>query len=71
MTLRAMFYRFYIYPSIRVDEKDLWQMQKTNVSRNMFTVVRSFARYSTSAIDTILLKHGKVPIVTVWIWTNV
>ncbi|MBK9773177.1 MAG: YkgJ family cysteine cluster protein [Candidatus Obscuribacter sp.] len=63
MTLRAMFYRFYIYPSIRVDEKDLWQMQKTNVSKNMFTVVRSFAKYSSSAIDTIVLKHGKVPIV--------
>lgn len=63
MTLRSMFYRFFLYPLIRVDEKGLWQMQRRNILNpaNLFTVVRSFTRYSFSAVNTILFKTGTIP----------
>ena len=63
MTLRTMFYRFFIYPMIRVDEKGLWQMQRRNILNpvNAFMVARSFSRYTFSALGAILFKHAKVP----------
>lgn len=63
MTIRSMFYRFYIYPVIRVEEMGLWQLQRKEAfsSRGFGTVVRSFSRYSMGAINTILFKTANVP----------
>lgn len=63
MTIRSMFYRFYIYPVIRVEEMGLWQLQRKDAfsSRGFGTVVRSFSRYSIGALNTILFKTANVP----------
>lgn len=63
MTIRSMFYRFYIYPVIRVEEMGLWQLQRREAfsSRGIGTVLRSFSRYSVGAMNTILFKTANVP----------
>lgn len=63
MTMRSMFYRLFVYPTIRVDEKGLWQLQRRHVlhPKNLVTVIRSLTRYSFTAVNTILLKQSKLP----------
>jgi len=63
MTLRMLFYRFFVYPTIRTSDSRLWQMQKDRVLKgsNAMVVAKMFKGYAGSGIQTIFFGKTKLP----------
>lgn len=58
MTLRMLFYRFFVYPTVRTSDSRLWQMQKGN---NILITAKMFQKYAGSGIQTIFFGKTKLP----------
>lgn len=56
MTLRMLFYRFFVYPTVRTSDSRLWQMQRGKALKgnNAMVVANIFSKYAGSGIQTIL-----------------
>jgi len=64
MTLRMLFYRFFVYPTVRVSDSRLWQMQKSKAfqGNNAMVVVNTFSKFAGSGIRTILFGDAGLPL---------
>ncbi|MBS1989057.1 MAG: YkgJ family cysteine cluster protein [Cyanobacteria bacterium SZAS LIN-2] len=64
MTLRMLYYRFFIYPTVRTSDTGLWQMQRNRAFEPKVAaiVVRAFSKYISSGLNTILMaRAGNLP----------
>jgi len=64
MTLRMLFYRFFVYPTVRTSDSRLWQMQKSKAlqGNNAMVVARTFSKYAASGMQTILFGKAGLPV---------
>jgi Fe-S-cluster containining protein len=62
MTLRMMFYRFFIYPQARRGDTRQWQMQKSEAlkGKNAQTVFSLFTKFAASGLETILFAKANL-----------
>ncbi|CAN5353232.1 hypothetical protein BH11CYA1_BH11CYA1_13770 [soil metagenome] len=58
MTLRMLFYRFFVYATVRTSDTRLWQMQKGS---NAMITAKMFKNYAGSGIQTIFFGKTKLP----------
>ena len=62
MTLRMLYYRFFVYPTVRTSDTSLWQMQRKRAfePKVAINVVRAFSKYIGSGLGTILFAKAGV-----------
>lgn len=58
MTLRMLFYRFFVYATVRTSDSRLWQMQKGS---NLMVTAKMFTNYVGSGMQTIFFGKTKLP----------
>ncbi len=58
MTLRMLFYRFFVYATVRTSDSRLWQMQKGS---NFMVSAKMFTNYAGSGMQTIFFGKTKLP----------
>ena len=64
MTLRMLYYRFFVYPTVRTSDTSLWQMQRKRAfePKVAATVVKALSKYVSSGINTILFAKAGLPL---------
>jgi Fe-S-cluster containining protein len=63
MTLRMLYYRFFVYPTVRTSDTSLWQMQRKRAfePKVAINVARAFSKYIGSGLGTILFAQAGLP----------
>lgn len=63
MILRMLFYRFYVYPTVRTSDSRLWQMQKDQAlkGKNASVAATIFSKYAGAGLQTILFGNAQLP----------
>jgi Fe-S-cluster containining protein len=64
MTLRMLYYRFFVYPTVRTSDTSLWQMQRTRAfePKVAATMLKALSKYVSSGINTIVFAKSGLPI---------
>jgi hypothetical protein len=64
MTLRMLYYRFFVYPTVRTSDTALWQMQRKRAlePRVAVKVLQTFSKYVGTGVNTILFAKSGLPI---------
>jgi Fe-S-cluster containining protein len=64
MTLRMLYYRYFVYPTVRTSDTSLWQMQRKRAfePKVAATVIKALSKYVISGFNTILFAKAGLPL---------